>query len=143
MDEFDERIKSAQQDYEPSPGFVDRTMEEVHKHKVGKSRRFGFNLKIWAPAAAGFAVVVFAMVFFVPKETQGNVVDHAQPSTSKAVAKTRPTDSPTPISDGTDDASLAAALDAVQTSVSQSASDQASTDTTINDQTQEISVPTN
>lgn len=141
MDEFDTRIKSAKQTYKPSPGFVDRTMEEVHKHKV-QHRRFGLNL--WAPALAGFAVLALAVVFFVPKETQSNIIDHNQlPNMHRTTTQTGPTESPAAISDDTDNASLAADLNAVQTSVSQAVSDQAGTDAVINDQAQAINVQAN
>jgi hypothetical protein len=141
MDEFDKRIKSAKQTYEPTPGFVDRTMEEVHKHKVAK-RRFGF--KLWAPALAGFAVLALAVVFFLPREIQSNVIDHKPlPDMSQKTTQTGPTESPAAISDGTDNTSLAADLNAAQTAMNQSASDQANTDAAVNDQAQAINVQAN
>lgn len=140
MDEFDKRIKSAKQTYEPSPEFVDRTMEEVRKHKVAK-RHFGF--KFWAPALAGFAVLALAVVFFLPREIQSNIADHKPLAISHKTAQTAPTESPAAISDGTDNASLAADLNAAQVALNQSASDQTDTDATVNDQTQAINVQAN
>lgn len=139
MDKFDKRMKAAREDYAPSSGFVDRTMDEVRKHKIHRR----FSLKVWGPTAAGvFAVLVIAIVL-APKPVHNNVVDNtkSQSGTHKA-EKEKTTKSPTPISDGTDDASLERDLGSIAGSMSRSDSEQSEAESALKDNEQQISIPT-
>jgi len=142
MDKFEQRVKDAREDYQPSGGFVDRTMEEVRKHKIQRRR---FSLKIWAPATVGTVAVLAIAIIFAPKLTPHNVIDSSKNPISlpKAGAKSVPSASPAPISDGSDNASLQRDLSSVQASMAQTGSDQSNTDSAVNDNQQEISIPTN
>jgi len=127
MDEFDKKITNAQQSYEPKPNFVEATMEQLPE-KVPKKR---WNIKIWAPALAG-TVAVVAIVFIVwprPITNDSTSTNHvATPATT-----TPPT---------TNDPSLQGDLDDVQSSMDQTSSDQSSADSAVNDNGQQITVPT-
>lgn len=138
MDKFDKRMKEAREVYIPSADFVDRTMTEVKKHKI----RRPFSIRRWAPALAGvFAVLVVAVVL-APKPTSTNVVDGSKiPQHSKKVAQSGPTDSPAPISDGTDNASLDRDLGSVASSMNQTSTDQSGAESAVNDNQQQISIP--
>ncbi len=142
MDKFEQRVQEARDEYQPSEGFVDRTMEEVRKHKIQR-RRFG--LKMWAPAAVG-AVAVFAIaIVLVPKLTTPNAIDNSKNSSllHKASVKSMPSSTQTAISDGNDDASLQRDLNSVQASMTQTDNDQSSADSAVNNSQQEINVTAN
>lgn len=141
MDKFDEQLKAAQKTYEPKTTFVDTTMQRV---AAGKSRRW--NVRVWAPALAGLAVV--ALVFVVlpightTKSGTSNATKTSQAQSGGSVAQGAANAGSGSVANGTDNASLENDLGDVQNSISQENSDQTSTNSALNDQQNEIVTPT-
>jgi hypothetical protein len=136
MNKFDEHIKGAEDAYVPQPTFVDDTMKRIADKKP--RRRFGF--KGWAMAFAGTIAVVSIAFIAVPKSDHTIADSVSKQSGSHKVAEARTAESPTAISDGSDDASIARDLADVQGSLSQSGNDQAGADGSLDDQ--QIQIPT-
>ncbi len=142
MDKFDEQLKAAQKVYEPKSTFVDATMQQVAAHK---SRRW--SVRVWAPALAGMAVValVFVVLPIGGRTTKSGTSDTAKTSQTQSGVSTAQGSSNAgsgSASSGTDNASLENDLGGVQNSMNQESNDQASTNSALNDQQNEIVTPT-
>jgi hypothetical protein len=136
MDKFEQHIKSAQNIQQPNNNFVDKTMSQIELGSNNSRRGF----KTWGPIFAG-AVVVLAIIFLVlpinaKKTTSVKLNPASKPS--NAVADTTGS-----ASNGTDDASLTSDINSINSSIGQENVDQVSTNSALNDQSQEIVVPTN
>lgn len=131
MDKFDEIIKHARADIAPSARFVDDTMHKIMREAPSAKRNRGFMH--WLPLAAGAAAVI-AVVFAFSL--------HGGKQAPSTGTSTLATTSPG-IAAGSDNASLAGDLSSVQSSLNQESTDQNSANQAINDQQQEIAVPTN
>jgi hypothetical protein len=134
MDKFEQHIKSAQHIHQPTNNFVDKTMGKLDDSRPKKR----FSLKTWGPIFVG-SVAVLAIIFFIlpfgaKKTTSVTLTQSSKPS--KVVA-----DTGTP-SAGTDDASLASDISSINSSIGQENTDQVSANSALNDQAQEIVVPT-
>jgi uncharacterized membrane protein len=130
MNNFEQSIKDAQDTHQPSPDFINRTMQQISEQQPKARKRW--TIKLWIPALAG-GLAIIAVIFFAfpsPATAPKAPVIH--------VANT----STVPIAAGTDNASLESDLNSVQGSMSQENTDQNSANTAINDNLYEISVPT-
>ena len=139
MDKFDAQLQNAREEYIPSDGFVERTMEEVKKRKI----RRRFSVRLWAPAAVGLVAVLIIAVIIVPKPTSETANSAKSEQNAQKTAQVKPSSSPAAINDGTDNATIERDLDSVMSSMGQSAADQSVTDSAINDNQQSISISTN
>ena len=141
MKKFDEKIIHARRSYEPSVDFVDKTMVRITPRKFGRTRKF--SVKIWAPALVG-VLGVFAIVFVAtvqPEEQQVVGVNKTIAPPAKQDPQPVPSETPAPISDGTDDSSLQGDLDAIQEWMNQIDKDQHGVDAAFNDSAQQIKIP--
>ncbi len=142
MDKFDQRIKHAMRTIEPTSNFVEVTMQQVENVQVKKR----WNLKLWIPVTAG-SVAVIAIVLVTIALVGHN--DASKKNSNQSVAtnqvqQTQPSQSSTvnPPS-GTDNASLASDLSGIDGAMSNENADQSSATAAINDNSQQIAVPTN
>jgi hypothetical protein len=142
MDKFDETIKNARETHEPSEHFVEDTMQHVMNQQPPehtKSRGF----RLWVPIAAG-AVIVIALVFVLLPSGKSKAPGSSG-ATNVATTGGTPTISSASgaLPSGTSNADLASDLSSVQSSMNQEGTDQNSANSALNDQSQEITVPTN
>lgn len=145
MDKFDQAIKNAMKPTEPSPDFVNKTMAQIeagHKHRV-------LSWKVWAPALSGALVLLVVVLVALPSSTPMRLNSNKSSVSSGSTAKSSPASSgsvPTKtvsLPAGSDDASLASDLNGIGSAINQEASDQNSANSALNDQSQEITIPTN
>ena len=139
MDKFDEIIKNTQQKINPSETFVDATMHQIDNRQIHKR----WNLKIWAPTLAGaLAVLIVLFITLVPgNNNTPKSSSQTKSTTTQKQTTTQPGTVITPPA-GTDDASLQNNLNNIQSAINQENTDQNSATSTINDNQQEITVPT-
>lgn len=133
MDEFDRQIVNAKQPYEPKPNFVEGTMNQL-KNQTPHRR---WSIKFWAPALAGVAALAVIAFIIFPKPTNPTGVAGMtnQGGTSQASQSTS-------LPAGSDNASLDSDLSSIQSSMNQTGNDQSGAENAINDNQQQISVPT-
>lgn len=146
MDKLDQNINEAKDTHEPSPEFVPTTMHKVEAVGTPKKRRFGW--KVWAPLGGGAVVVAGIIAFIlVPRmnsTTANTTTGAATSNTSAQTPSSIQTTTGTPIDPtNTSDAALNSDLSSIKASLNQSSSDQSAADSSINDNQQQISVPTN
>jgi hypothetical protein len=139
MDKFDQTIKSARDTHEPSEHFVAGTMGEI-MHQKPEPEKKSRGVRFWVPVGAGAAIVILLVFVLLPSGKSS-----APGSTSKPanVATTNGQTESGSIPAGTDNASLASDLTNVQGAINQEGVDQNNANTALNDQSQEIAVPTN
>jgi hypothetical protein len=141
MDKFDDLIKNAKKLYEPRKDFVDTSMEKINNQH---SKRH-FRIKLWAPVLAG-GLAVIALLFIVLPLGNNNSPSKEKLSSktssvpTQAVASSNTNGS---VAAGTDNASLTSDLNSINGSIGQENSDQGKANSALNDQSQEITVPTN
>jgi len=144
MDKFDQIIKNSKKEITPSTKFVDSTMEKIKKRG---SHRF-WNFRFVAPAIAG-GIAILAIVFFATP-LSSNLRSDANKSGAKtnstssiAQSTTSPATSAPTVPAGTDNATLDSYVSSISSSINQENSDQSAANTTLNDISQEITIPTN
>jgi hypothetical protein len=142
MDKFDQTIKNAHEAYEPKEQFVDNTMHEVMDQQMGSKKEWrGFRL--WAPVAAGTVVVIALVFVLLPGSTAPSTAKNgATNNTGKTTASANEQAESDTVPSGSGNASLASDLSSVQGAMSQEGADQNSANSALNDQQQEITVPT-
>jgi hypothetical protein len=145
MDKFDQTIKDAQEAHEPSEHFVDDTMKQVMEQKTVGSEKKRVNFRLWVPIAAG-VVIVLALVFVLLPSAKTNAPGSSSKTNVATTGMTSGTsgekaESAT-IPSGTSNADLASDLSNVQGAINQENTDQSSANSALNDQSQEITVPT-
>jgi len=133
MDEFDDSIKAAQHAIEPRKDFVETTMKQIQLTKPHKKR----GLKLWIPSAAVGAALVMGAVLLFP----GLFSTNSQPTTTQSTLSSHTSAPATPAA-GSDNASLQNDLDTINSSMNKEAGDQSAADSAINDNSQQIAVPT-
>jgi FtsZ-interacting cell division protein ZipA len=135
MDKFDQTIKNVKNTVEPSANFVDMTMSRITNHRA-KPR---FGLRLWLPILGSVAVIA---ILFLGLSSGSNTSSSKTPlsATSKS-GSTSQTASTSPTS-GDNNAALVGYLSGIQGSMSQENTDQNSANSSINDSSQEITVPT-
>jgi hypothetical protein len=137
MDKFDQIIKNAKRNVEPSTDFVDATMTKITNHRVKKH----WAIKLWAPIlVGGLAAVVLLFVTLSPGSTTYSF--KTSPSKTKNSSGTSSQVASATEAAGTDNAALDSYLSGVQGSMNQENSDQNDANSYINDSQQEITVPT-
>ena len=136
MDKFDQSIKNAKVDIEPSTNFVDTTMSKINSPKI----KTGFGFRLWMPILGSLVVVaILFMVFSSGSNTFSSKTPAQKPSkTSSAQTATNAT---TP-STSTNNSALVSYLSGIDGSINQENSDQNSANLAINDSSSEITVPT-
>ena len=134
MDKFDQAIKNAQKDSKPTSDFVERTMNQIGKH----SKKRGWSPKIWLPALAGSLAVIAVLVLTIAplSHTLKSSTQNPQPTQSQPVASSGSATS------GTNTASLTNDLNGINSAINQENNDQSSANNALNDQSQEITIPT-
>ncbi len=146
MDNLDEQIKNSQKQYQPTINFADVTTQQITKpHK----RRF-HGIKLWAPALAGVIVAVAVVFVVIPNNSNvtNRSVNHrtyngpSSPSTLKSPSQSSQAAANGSAAEGTDNASLTSDLNSINSAINQENNDQTSANSAINDQSQEITVPT-
>ena len=123
-------------------------MQEVvnQQPETEKKRR---GIRFWVPLAAGAAIVIALVFVLLPSgksSTPGSTSKSANVATTSGGTSTSTTNSQAEsgsIPAGTDNASLASDLSDVQGAMNQEGADQNNANSALNDQSQEITVPTN
>lgn len=146
MDKFDESIKNAKVAYEPSSNFVERTMQKI----TGRRLKRRWSLKLWTPVMAG-GVALIAIVIILPlgshtttgsNTSSGNsTTNQGQPAPSAQSAQST-TNASGSTAAGTDNTSLTNDLNSIDSSTSQESKDQSAANNAMNDQSQEVTIPT-
>ena len=142
MDKLDDDIKSSQKNYNPSSDFVETTLQQINNQHQTAHRRF----KVWIPTLAG-ALVLLAIFIIIPlhdNNKSGGVFEGPSSSKSSSI-QSYPTSQAAAngsSANGTNNASLTSDLNSVNNSISQESSDQSSANSALNDQSQEIALPT-
>lgn len=131
MDKFDQQISKAKPPFEPKTNFVEDTMNQLPNQKP----HHRWSMKIWAPAITG-VVAVAIIAFVVWPRPSANAPATNQNSSSQPSASA-------PLTTGTDNASLSSDLNSIQSSLDQSAKDQTGAEGAVNDNQNQIAVPTN
>jgi hypothetical protein len=141
MDKFDESIKNARETHESSEHFVEETMQAVMNQQPDQKKTHG--IRFWLPIAAG-AVVVIALVFIFLPTAKSSAPGNANKTNVASTGSSAPASSaaPTAVPAGTSNADLASDLSNVQGAMNQESNDQSSANSALNDQQQEITVPT-
>lgn len=141
MDKFDESIRNAKESYQPTNTFVEGTMKQISGLSTKKQKFF----KLWLPAFAGGFAVVALLFVFVPalfgRGSSASTTTNETSSSSSQSSQSGQTSQGTQAA-GTDNASLSSGLDGVNSAMNQETSDQTNADSALNDQSQQISVPT-
>jgi hypothetical protein len=140
MDKFDQIIKNARETYEPNEHFVEDTMEEVTQQQPEQKKSRG--IRFWIPIAAGAAVVIVLVFVLLPggKAKAPGSVGTSNVATTRAATGSQP--EPTTVPAGTSNADLVSDFASVQSAMNQENTDQNSANSALNDQSQEITVPT-
>jgi hypothetical protein len=134
MDKFEQQIVNAKKPYEPSTNFVEETMEQLKNEKP----RRRWNIKVWAPALVGTVAVV--AIAFIAWPKPANTTDST--NTSDQAQTSQGTQSKSAAATGSDDASLNNDLNSIQGSINQAATDQNGAENAVNDNQQQVTVPT-
>jgi hypothetical protein len=135
MDKFDESIKDAQTTYQPSKDFVDTTMSRLADTQPSRARS---SKKWYGVVAAALALIALVIGIGVYRHHSTGPVAVVTGGTSAT-----PTTTTTQPPAGSDDAALTASLNDVSTSIAQENNDQTAATTALNDNQQQITVPTN
>ncbi len=141
MDKFDQSIIDAQESHEPSGQFVDNTMREIGNHQPEVKR--GFKMHFWIPVAVGGVVVVVLVFALLPSGKTNAPGTTGKSSVATTGSPTKEQQQSGTVPAGTDNANLASDLNSVQGAMNQESTDQNGANTALNDQQQEITVPTN
>jgi hypothetical protein len=134
MEKFDEIIRDAKQEYNPKKNITENIMKEI---STRKKPRKSLATKILGSSLAGGVVVALFIILALPVL---NNRSNTTPSSPVSQPKTSSSQSVTPPA-GTDDTSLNNDLDGINSSMNQESSDQGNADSSINDSSQEITVP--
>lgn len=140
MDKIDQQIKESAQIYEPKQEFVETTMQKVEA--TGAPKKRWLNWKVLTSTAGTVTVVAIAIFVFVPHSnsptasttTGGSKAEIDSQSQTAVNAPINPTN--------TTDTALDSDLSSVRASLTQSSSDQSTADNSINDNQQQVSIPT-
>ncbi len=151
MSKFEHQIKNSKHIYTPTDDFVAKTMAKIAKRQPGNR---SWHLKIWLPIMAGGLAVLVLLILPTHQNAakQLNISPASQsttkPQSSNANTTTAPTSQSTsqPASgsagSGTDNASLNSELNSISGSMGQESKDQQAANNALNDNQQEINVPT-
>lgn len=140
MDKIDQHIRESAQAHAPNSQFVTATMQKIEA--LGAPKKHWLNWKMLAPAVGGVAVVAVAVIVFTPHVSSPVANTTLTGSKSGADVKSQAAVSAPIDPTNTTDAALDSDLGSVQASLSQSSSDQSAADSSINDNQQQISIPT-
>lgn len=170
MDKFDTLISQSKHDITIDEQFVNNVMTRIKSERKKPLLRFNFSLFSFPLVAGAMVVLVlliaaasltFSNVSSSTKASQANVLSVGKgltnstpnsvnaPQNSGTIASAvSPASASSPsttgsTSEGTDDASLDADLNSIDSGVSQSSQDLTTAQSGLNDQAQEITVPTN
>jgi len=130
MDKFEQQIKDSKPEIEPSGDFKAQTMAKIEE--VPK-KRFGFNK--YLPVGLGAVLVLIVALVLVVPSLKSNTS-----STNNSGAATQST---APASTNADLTSLNNDLSSIGAGLNQENSDQSFANTALNDNQQQITVPTN
>jgi hypothetical protein len=136
MDKFDQSIKNAKVNIEPSTNFVDSTMTKINSHKV--KPRFGFRL--WMPILGSLVVAAILFMVFSSGSNTFSSKTPAQKTSKNTTSQSATNNTPPP--SGTNNSALVSYLSGIDGSINQENSDQNSANSAINDSSSEITVPT-
>lgn len=137
MDKFDKTIKQAQQQYEPREDFVAMTM----RHITGSKTRKHWGFTFWAPVLAGGLAVITLVFVMLPSGGHNPTQHGGTTGTGSSGQSSAP--QTTAMSSGTSNADLASDMNTVNGAMNQENADQNSANSALNDNSQEIAVPTN
>lgn len=135
MDKFDCAVKNAQQEYKPSDNFVETVMQQINAQNPKHRRSF----KLWSVMLAGglaAVVIIFLVAPFGYNKLTNNTASNSPGQSSQAASSSS-------LPAGISNAGLTGDLNSINSSMSQENADQNAANTTLNDQSQEIAIPTN
>ena len=134
MDKFDQSFKDAKLTYEPNTNFMEVTMQKINKRQPKRRP----STRVWLLSAAGGLAVIALLLVLLPFGIHNDgMLPASLPNSSSSQS---PQGSST---DGTDNASLVSDLNGINNAVGQENTDQSSANSSLNDQSQQIVVPTN
>ncbi len=140
MDKLDQNIEEAKETHEPSPTFVPSTMNKVEAVGTPKKR---LGWKLWAPVGGVVAVAAVVAIILIPHlgSTTANTTTGSTTPSSTTTSPQAPTATPIDPTN-TSDSALNSDLNSINASLSQSSNDQSAVDSSVNDNQQQITVPT-
>lgn len=135
MDKLDKTIKESKYNFLPDKNFVDLVMKRV---EASQPKQFSW-LGYWPAFAGGTMAVMLLAVFVVLRPFSSN---QTFGNTKTPIASQIANNQSQPSQDGNDNSSLNASLNDINNGLSQGDKNLNNTDATINDQNQQIAVPT-
>jgi hypothetical protein len=136
MDKFDEVIKQAKPAYDTNPNFVDSTMQKIVT-KPEKTR----HLKLWVSMSTATVAALLFIFLVILSTGHSNKLEPINKSSSLS-SNSSSSQANQPIAASSDDASLAADIISINSSINQENNDQVGANSAINDSSQQIIVPT-